>query len=89
MIVTGHLHGGCVLAMSSAIKEGARENCHFSILAYVWLVAVYTGLLSRLGRRADGGSIPGGMDLRTIGSRLASIQSRAVCRLGLVVATRH
>jgi len=65
------------------------ENCFFKILAYVWLVAKYTGLSSQQGRSEAGGSIPIRMDFRTSFSKFLSIHEQASGKLGQVVTTRH
>jgi len=77
------------VAVVAVVVFGARENCCFKMSAYDLLVFVYVGLSSRQGRHEDGGSIPGGIDLRTIGSNFSSIQVRATSRLGLVVTIKH
>jgi len=59
------------------------------ISAYIWLVAINTGVLSCHGRSDKGRSIPGGMDFLTIGSRFALIQTHTSCKLDFVITIRH
>ena len=78
-----------MVAIASVVEFGTSENCCLRMSAYVWLVFEYRGLSSRRGRLEGCGSIPGGIDLRTIVSRLSSSQARATGRLDFVVTTKH
>jgi len=78
-----------VVAIASVVEFRTSENCCLRMSTYVWLVFEYRGLSSHRGRLEDGGSIPVGIDLRIIVSRLSSSQARAMGRLDFVVMTKH
>jgi len=89
MAAACHFRGGRLLVASVAVAFGASENCFFRMSAYDWLVALYTGLSRRRGRREDGGSMSGGMDFLISTSRFSSNHARASGRLVFVVTTKH
>jgi len=66
-----------------------KRKLLFRMSAYVWQVAVYTGLSSLHSRSEEGGSISGGIDFRMSCSKFASIQVQASGRLCFVVINRH
>ncbi len=75
-----------MLSVVVVVVVGSKENCFFKISAYVQLVAVYVGLSSLQGNACKGGgSVSGGMDLQTMGSKFASTQAQAAGKFGFVV----
>jgi len=78
-----------VIAVACVLLVGSRENCFFRMSAYVWQVAVCTGLSSLCGKREDGRSIPSGINFRMSCSKFTSIQAQVSGRLDFVVTRIH